>query len=314
MIDTLRFTIHIDDPVIVQGIIGKLANTEDVTDRNDGATKITGFFHNFHVTSERDTISFSGSLSKYFYNSNIYDLTRSEIREACSKLSGELGVDISSAKILRLDIGRCIELDHPVSEYLMALSRITVYKRLETEDETVEYRSKSNEKSFVFYNKIKELQDKDKDKKNTIPEEFINKNILRYECRFLSKVKNNLKSKDPIMFSDLYNREFYKYLVTLWVDRYNSITKRRIFMLDSLSYENLTPDKLKTYLSAFALNQIGYNNIIEQLDSNRNIIGINNFSRFREMLNRLSNDNRFFINDKHIEELDQKVNNTINEL
>ncbi len=310
MIDTLRFTIHIDDPVIVQGIIDKLAKTKEVINRNNGVAKIKGKFYNFYVTSVHDTISFSGSLSKYFYNSNIYDLTRSEIREACSKLSEELGVDISSAEILRLDIGRCIELDHPVSEYLMALNRITVYKRLETEDETVEYRSKSNEKSFVFYNKIKELQDK----KNTIPEEFINKNILRYECRFLSKVKNNLKSNAPIMFSDLYNSEFYKYLVTLWVDRYNSITKRRIFMLDSLSYENLTPDKLKTYLSAFALNQIGYHNIIEQLDSNRNIIGINNFSRFREMLNRLSNDNRFFINDKHIEELDQKVNNTINEL
>jgi len=313
MIDTIRFKLRTNDSSVIKNMIGLLEGSHNV-DNGDPSEYYYGNYGDFRVKVRVNSgkMTFSGSLSKYFKGSNIYDMTRAEIKEACDNLSQEIGCDVSQAVITRMDIGTNIILDNPVSNYLLTLNTMvgvegSEYKRLETTEETVEYRSNNNEKTYVFYDKTKQKIDT----KKPIPNEFVGKNILRYELRFFSRIRDKLNNGNPVLFADLYNKDFYNKLLILYVDQYNSIPKGTKLIIDPLSYNNLTPSKLIKYLAAIGLDVVGYNLLTNQLDSNKEVIGTTNFNRYGKVLRRIVEDKRFFMNDSHVEEMDAKINDLI---
>ena len=97
------------------------------------------------------------------------------------KLSDELGLGVSTAKVTYLEFGDSFIMEHKVEEYLKRLSAMPRMARNQQES-TLYFQTKGVEdpKKFVFYDKETELRKK----KESLPDGFRGLNILRYEMRF----------------------------------------------------------------------------------------------------------------------------------
>ena len=146
------------------------------------------------------------------------------------KLSDELGLDISTAKVTYLEFGDSFIMEHGVGEYLKRLSAMPRMARNQQES-TLYFQTKGIEdpKKFVFYDKEMELRKK----KESLPDGFRGLNILRYEMRFKNRLPQQIGWPE-VTASTLYNREFSRKILNLYQQNYFSITKRKTMRLSAL--------------------------------------------------------------------------------
>ena len=96
---------------------------------------------------------------------------------------------MNNATVSRMDIAYNFEVTHPPESYFHHLGDLPYYKRLEQMFckgvEGLYYSSVSDKKQLVFYDKIKETTNR----KDYVPPEYQNKNLLRYELRLKNHIK-----------------------------------------------------------------------------------------------------------------------------
>ncbi len=139
-----------------------------------------------------------------------------------------------------------------------------------------------------------------------IPEVFQGRNVLRYELRFTSRLKQQFGSE--IKALDLYNENFYIEIVNRWQKAYFEIRKLNRFKMDSIKIENVKG--LLNQLALIGLETVGGEQaVIEMLENERESGTLDRFQfkRFKDKVTALTS------NDKYIEpndctlELDRKV-------
>jgi hypothetical protein len=222
-----------------------------------------------------------GSLCKYYNGTNLVTLSQDDYRKAVQKLSRELRLPMDKASITCLDFGHNFIVDNPATVYFDHLGELSNYKRLPYTESCREVEGLmyvQSKKRLVFYNKIKQLKrslSKHNSKQRldnlselhnyeagilTIPKKYQGKYVLRYEQRYVSRLKEIFGGRQ-ITVEMLYNKDFWNELVDHWHDKYfeirkiNDVTlnfdyakgKKGLYVLGLLALTELSGGELSIY-------------------------------------------------------------------
>ena len=204
--------------------IGKfLDNAKDQIDHATGEVITFGSLEGLKVSVFTGGISIIGSLSKYLYSNNIYPLDRHSTAEAVEKLSDNLHLNISDAKITGLEFGTQFVMRHKPEDYIRKLGEMPRLQRYHFEVGTLYYkpRGKQQPKVFVFYDKKADAVAKGM----TLPDGLSDANLLKYEMRFNQRLPQQLGVPEVTALT-LSDKEFYRQMVRRYQDCYFSISKQ----------------------------------------------------------------------------------------
>ena len=225
----------------------------DITEHHSsesGGHWLTGYLGNYQATINPYGIKLNGSLPKLLKQSNIYYLTIEEAKQAIEYLSDSLHVDINKAELKRVDVSTGIPTKRPPHEYYPFLGNKIHFKRIETATDTLYYNT--YKKVLCFYDKVKEV----KKKKAIIPPTLAGCNLLKYELRFVHKLKQQFGQTETPTGRLLCNPEFYRWIVEQWRQEFISINK--INQISNYMSDNVkTPKEVENALLAYYIQKAG---------------------------------------------------------
>lgn len=152
-------------------------------DRDTGELYAKGKLDGLDIKETSRGIKIKGSLAKYYFGNNLETLTRDQTKEAFDKMCDSLHLDINDAALSRIDIATNFIVSEPPQNYYSFFGDAARLNKSQ-QGSTLYFSNKS--RAIVFYDKCKEA----KAHKMDIPDEFKNKNVLRYEYR-LKRIKKN---------------------------------------------------------------------------------------------------------------------------
>lgn len=240
----------------------------DTTTSRYGIT-YTSHIDNLTIRTTTQGVSIgNGSLCKFLYGNNIVNFTRTDTRLAFEKLSDTLHISLNNATVSRMDVAYNFEVTHPPESYFYHLGNLPYYKRLEQMFykgvEGLYYSSVSDKKQLVFYDKIKETTNR----KDSIPEEYQNKNLLRYELRLKNHIKQIFKV-NKVTVPMLYDVQFYNRIVDYWKSEYRKIVKQNEYEIDITECKGIR-DLNKIGMLLLVEQQGGMNEFFKKLDQQYN--------------------------------------------
>lgn len=203
-----------------------------------------GRYKNFHIIySSWQGIYISGSISN-FYVGNSTKIAHSQIEQAISELSYELGINLHTARLFRVDIALDLILNHKKLKYSNNLfTDLSRFKRFE-KDEGLLFSSRAE--AICIYDKKTELK-----KKHKI---IIEDDVIRIEHRFLKNLKKSLSIENMVV-EDLYSLETYMLIISKFKKRYDSIKKQTVIQgIDNM--EQISPSEFKQYLNRNSIENI----------------------------------------------------------
>lgn len=287
-------------------VVNRLQGAKQTIDVETGEVKSFGHLGGLRVSVYESGLYVVGSLAKYFNGGNIYTLNRKDTEKAVLRLSDELGVDISSAKITGLEFGDAFVMKYPVEEYLKRLSSMPRLARNQQEHSLYfQGRGLEQPKSVVFYNKGVELMKK----KEPLPDDLRGLNLLRYELRFKNRLPQQIGWPE-VTASTLYDRKFYRKMLNLYQQSYFSIMKRKTMRLSALR-EVKNPKDAFDCLVGMLISQTDPKQIedfIGDLTTGTNLDRVQLY-RLNKMVERVSTKGRLMEQDELIAELDNHIRN-----
>lgn len=218
--------------------------------KSNGTEYITGYLDNLLISLSANGLSIKGSINKYWHKDNFCRLTRQETQFSIEKLQDFLHLPLFDAEMKRLDIAHNFIMNDEVSKYYFFLGDSKYYKRLNQAD-SVYYNNGMRTK--LFYNKVKE----GKAKGQEIPKIWHNKNVMRYELRFMKRLPKQFK-KSHIYVSDLFDEGFYINSIDAWINEYREIKKNRLL---TPNIKNMTNKDAKEYLLSTLIEILGQNEV-----------------------------------------------------
>lgn len=287
-------------------IVSRLSNAKQTVDIDTGESRTFGHLNNLRVSVYESGLYIVGSLAKYYNGGNVHTLSRKDTEKAVERLSDEMGVDISSAKITYLEFGDAFIMQYPVGEYLKRLSAMPRLARNQQES-TLYFQTKGIEdpKRFVFYDKETELRKK----KEPLPDGFRGLNLLRYEMRFKNRLPQQLGWPE-VTASTLYNREFYRKMLNLYQQSYFSITKRKTLRPSALQ-DIQNPKDAFDCLVGMLISQSDPKQIedfIGDITTGTNLDRVQLY-RLGKMVERVSTKGKLMEQDELVAELDNHIKN-----
>jgi hypothetical protein len=207
----------------------------------------TGKILDYTVNVFECGISLKGSLCKSFFGDNLKTLTRRATQQAVEKVSDNLHMDISKAKVARVDVSTVIPTKRPPADYYNYLGNKPYFERLQSTQDTLYYNN--HQRQIIFYDKTKEANAKHV----PIPTIWQNCNLLRYELRFTKRLNKQLNN--TLKAAILYDEVFYYRIVQSWYNEFKTIQKHNNteFMTDEIN----TPKDAETALFAYLLQKEG---------------------------------------------------------
>lgn len=287
-------------------IVNRLSNAKQTVDIDTGECRTFGYLNNLRVSVYESGLYIVGSLAKYYNGGNVYTLNRKDTERAVEKLSSELGVDISSAKVTYLEFGDAFVMQYPVQEYLKRLSSMPRMARNQQEY-SLYFQCKGMEqpKSAVFYDKRLELLKK----KEPLPDGFKSLNLLRYEIRFKNRLPQQIGWPE-VTASTLSNREFYRKMLNHYQQIYFSISKRKTLKPSALR-DIRNPKDAFDCLVGMLISQADPKQIedfIGDLSTGTNLDRVQLY-RLGKMVERVSTKGKLMEQDTLISELDNHIQN-----
>ena len=304
MIDSISVFYESSDYLELNKAKLSLQNSDEKVNRVTGEIMTFGNLGNLKVSILPNGISVKGSICKYYFGDNLQQLKRKTIKTAIENLCDELHLNISSARLYKVDISSNISLKRELSNYTNCFGSLQYFsKNTFNNNDTLLYKNKLKE--IEFYDKIQEMQCK----KSDIPIDFHNSNILRYELRINKRLKGTIKKEKPVL-TDLYDEKTYINLIDLWkkfyflIYKYNSVTLNKDFL------KMLNVKHLKYGLMLLGLHSIGEKEFDEILKSARkeNMIDKNQYYSLKREINKIAKMPKLTEKNDSIIELDEKVN------
>ena len=216
-------TAHLNLPAERAGGLDLLAYVsgllERVTEHNhaNGSTSVSGHLNNLRVNVGGAGLSVKGSLCTFYNQNNFGNLTRHDTQQAIEKLSDMLSLPMSRANVGRVDVGKTMLTKYPPAAYFAELGFAQYYARL-SQPESIRYQN--GKRVLTFYDKKAE----GKQAGLRLPDIWTNRNALRYEARFISRLPNQF-NRTEVVAADLYDEEFYMRLIDQWVNEFEKIQK-----------------------------------------------------------------------------------------
>ena len=304
MYDTVKFIIQESD------LNNEVCFMEEVACRisvkSSSSNEVTGYLDNMKVEIKGTTLIVIGSLLKYYQGNNYNSyLSRWKTKMVIDKLSKALGVPMKKAKVTRIDIGFCYNLESPVQLYLSRLLYEDGYFRSQIKKETVYF--EKHDTTLCFYDKIAEMK---KRKETANVEELKDLNIinlLRYEFRFkkVSKIFGR-----TIKGEDLYDPAFASSALDIWYNCYTNIQKGFDAELSAIGFYGKKDFKL--FCVTFTMKNLDLFSALEEAFVKGDITSKNKFD-IKEVIKEAE----LLVTDKWngqnlIDELTVKIDNTYN--
>ena len=142
-----------------------------------------------------------------------------------------------------------------------------------------------------------------------IPQQYENKNLLRYEMRLSNQLKKFFKR--DVFAKDLSNRDLYLHILDKWYDYYKEIEKKKS-KINIMSNQIISPKDFDKQLLIGLVQSVGYNHIddvIEQMKTEKTFKQKEYYSRLKSKYRRLS---KVDISEEDvISEIDMKINEVV---
>lgn len=275
--------------------IPSLLSNVGYTEKQNGNWWINGNLKNLRIAVGEAGISIKGSPNKYVHGYNFAKLTRQEFQLGIEKISDTFRVDIKKSSATKIDIAHNFCMNEEVRLYYQYLGINQYYQRQEL-DNSLYYRNK--QRTIIFYDKVKEGKKNDKE----IPIAWNNKNVLRYELRFLGRLLKQF-NRSVLTAEDLYNDEVYIQIIDRWVLEYQKIKKNKVM---NPNKQTLTNKEAKDYLLSALVAEYGQNKVLSIVDKWKDKFTTNKEAqRFKKSLNNLAG---LTLESDMIQELDSKIN------
>ena len=185
---------------------------------NDGYCKHSTQIGNINIKIDNYGFHLEGSAPKYLNNNNIETLKYNQVSTLISSLSDAVGFDTSGLIITRIDITDNISVANAPILYKKNLGNCRYFQRIDYELNGVQY--VNNTRKHTFYDKIIEQQNKG----ISIPNQYNNLNLLRYEVSIMKRRKDHLGNSISTL-DDLSIPENYLLLVDKWNYMFDQIQK-----------------------------------------------------------------------------------------
>ncbi len=251
---------------------------------SSGEVYFTGNLNNYKVTLNPTGLNLKGSIAKFYLDDNIQTLGRQETQKAFEKMEDLLHIKLNKAKVYRLDVGINLLTDKAPESYFKYLGESAFYNRFQ-QSKSLYYTNSIRVKAF--YNKLKEV----KAKGGAIPPIMINKEVLRYELRFMKRVTRQLKSKQ-ITPSILFDEAFYIAILDRLKNEFETINK--IYMqkinLKKIGRQPTEKDFFNQLLIQ-KINEMGQSNVlllVEEMKREKVFNSPVNYSRIKAKIKELS--------------------------
>ena len=224
MYDTIK--IHLANTGLVGDFVDNALKHVDcdsiVLHEDKYSASATAAVGNMRLRITPNALNMVGSLSKWYLGDNIGTLSRGDTQRAVEKLSDTLHQPLESSEVRRIDIAQNILTKYPVEMYLKRLGDVKTYKRLEKHHTGLTYQKNDNTTAACFYDKIEEV----KKNRGDIPELYKGRNVLRYEFRWLCKLRRAFKVRClPVKM--LYDEAFYMDVIRKHLSFFDEIPKIR---------------------------------------------------------------------------------------
>lgn len=268
--------------------------------RETGEVVHRGKFKNLSVTVFPTKIYVRGSLGVFLLGTNLKTLTREQAASGIECLSDELEIDMSHARISRLDFGTNLILEHRLADYMAFFGDLPRHSKNafgSLKNKTITF--SNSRRHLRFYDKIREQ----KSNGYKIADTWCGLNVCRYEVSFSRPAQEfKVQSITANMLSE--HRFFCKVLQT-WNDMYFKIPKMAKMKIISDLGVKTTPDFSRFAVIHLAQNPELYSAWMSEFD--RPDLSKTQRSRLKSMLRESRIDRRLTIPDNRITELDQKV-------
>lgn len=289
----------------------RLFENIETTTKQTGDIVICGNIGTMKLIYSSGGLLIRGSLSKYLYGNNIYQLNRDTTGEALEKLSDELHIKINNTRVTGIEFGNTFSMRYTPRTYFSRLGNLARYIRNPFTDDSLYYQTKGKRKNktLCFYDKAKEMEYKKVD----IPKEFENQNLLKYELRLKGNRNISRQMRIEIVTAQtLTDLNFYKRLVEMYISSYKQIRKVSQISIKEMENKKLTIKEAIEMLLAKFLKEKGNNEIADYV----NILKMNNNLRNPRYYSRLENklNNLMAVGeekDEVLEELTETISNTI---
>lgn len=271
-----------------------LTNTR-YSQKENGSTFISGSLENLLVNVNDFGISIKGSINKYCHGDNFCKLTRQDMQIGVEKLQDALQTSLLDAQLRRIDLAHNFIVKEDVKQYYNLLGDSQYYTRL-SQPNSIYYNN--GLKTKLFYDKIKE----GKYRGLQIPPIWNNKNVLRYELRFMKNIANQFK-QEKVLLSDLYDEVFYMRIINSWSDEYFKIKKNKLLTpkISNMTNKEAQERLLSSLITMFGQNEV--NNIVDSWKSHFSTS--KEAQRFKKSLINLKD---LTEESPLIKELDEKIN------
>ncbi len=236
--------------------ISSILTNVSLHQKQNGMEYITGSLDNLNISVSLAGFSLTGSLNKFWHKDNFSKLTRQEVEHCTELLEDTLQLGLRDAEIKRFDIAHNFMMESPVSCYYNLLGESSRYNRLSQEN-SVYY--SNGQRTKLFYDKVSE----GKAKRYEIPPVWLNRNVLRYELRFISRLAKQFK-RSQILMEDLFDESFYMSAVDSWTYEYLEIKKNQLLTPQIM---NMTSKNAKDYLLSALIELVGHNEVSKLTES-----------------------------------------------
>ncbi|PZP44684.1 MAG: hypothetical protein DI598_14200 [Pseudopedobacter saltans] len=203
------------------------------------------------------------SLNKWKFGNNMQTMRLIDIKHSLEEIGNIFRLPIDKAKVVSMEFGRCIIMDYKPKLYFEYLHSNSRYTRLE-EPSSLYY--KTCKKVLYFYDKTKEM--KNRRKKMKIPLEYQDKNVIRYEIRYLKELAKQF-NEAVITASKLWDEQFFKKLVYNWESEYLNIQKKPIVDFETINFT--TKSGLRNFLGVIAIDKLGANALVKDIRERESI-------------------------------------------
>jgi|SaaInlStandDraft_6_1057023.scaffolds.fasta_scaffold46494_2 hypothetical protein len=286
-------------------ICNHLDRVKEHTDTSTAEVSFSGYMGNYQVSIFSNGVSLKGSLAKYHLQDNFHTLTRKASQEAIESLSDSIKIDLSRAEVKRVDIAQNFIMKHEHKAYYDLLGACQHFKRLE-QPKSVYYNNTN--KQLIFYNKVAE----GKHKGLKLPSVWDNKQVLRYEFRYMRKPQNYL-AMPSLKAESLYDEEVYMKLMQGWYYHYQQVNKIR---LQRFAKQVMNDTKLfEKQLMLLGLQALGgEKEVLNMIDRGKSEGKFNNrmqASRLKGKIESISSDKVLTEDSELITELDTKVKQAV---
>lgn len=263
---------------------------------------ITGKLSNLKVFICQSGISIKGSLPKFYLGDNFQTLQRADTQLAFEKLEDKLHLPITQSRVTRVDIAQNFVIKYKPEAYYNYMGECLYFKRLPN-NHSIYYRNQNRTK--LFYDKIVEGRKKG----YSIPDIWIDSQVLRYEYRLNKRVAQSLKM-DEIKGNDLYSEPVYLKMINEYVSEYENIDKLKTsvdFDMDKMK----SPKDFFNQIVLMKINEIGQIRALELVEELRakDVFGSKKeyYSRLKKEIKKICSTPGITETTELIGELNQKI-------